>query len=80
MTTADLLAEIEVFLARQNERPGVRMTESTFGRLAVNDGKFVGRLRDGKGITLDTLEKARAFMARREPDASSPLSVVGAHP
>lgn len=58
MTSADLLAEIAAFLAR----PDVHMTETTFGRLAVNDGKFVGRLRDKGGLTLRTLEKARAFM------------------
>ena len=32
------------------------IAESTFGLRAVNDGKFVGRLRAGKGITLSTLK------------------------
>lgn len=58
MTSEDLLAEIDSFLAR----PDVGITETTFGRLAVNDGKFVGRLRDGKGLTLATAEKVRAFI------------------
>ena len=31
------------------------MAESTFGRRAVNDGKFVARLRDGARITPETL-------------------------
>jgi hypothetical protein len=39
------------------------MAESTFGRLAVNDGKFVSRLRDGARITPETLERVTAFMA-----------------
>ena len=33
------------------------MAESTFGRRAVNDGKFVARLRDGARITPETLER-----------------------
>lgn len=39
------------------------VAESTFGRLAVNDGKFVNRLRDGGRITTLTLERVRAYMA-----------------
>src|SRR5580658_1793846 len=37
--------------------------ESTFGRLAVNDGKLVSRLRDGAKITTGTLDKVRAYLA-----------------
>ena len=33
------------------------MAESTFGRHAVNDGKFVARLRDGARITPQTFER-----------------------
>src|SRR5438105_5371524 len=43
------------------------IAESTFGRLAVNDGKLVGRLRLGGRVTTDTAERVRAFIAR-EPD------------
>jgi len=39
------------------------VAETTFGRLAVNDGKFVSRLRDGRRITTATLERVRAFIA-----------------
>ncbi len=39
------------------------LAESTFGRLAVNDGKFVGRLRDGGRITPRTLDRVRAYIA-----------------
>src|SRR4051794_10467103 len=43
------------------------IAESTFGRLAVNDGKLVGRLRLGGRVTTDTAERVRAFIAR-QPD------------
>jgi hypothetical protein len=33
------------------------IAETTFGRFSVNDGKLIARLRDGKSITLDTLQK-----------------------
>ena len=36
--------------------------ESTFGRLVVNDGKLVSRLRDGARITTGTLDKVRAYL------------------
>ena len=39
------------------------LAESTFGRLAVNDGKFVARLRDGGRITPRTLDRVRAYIA-----------------
>ena len=38
--------------------------ESTFGRLVVNDGKLVSRLRDGARITTGTLDKVRAYLSR----------------
>src|SRR5260370_23841973 len=40
------------------------MAESTFGRRAVNDGKFVARLRDGARITPETLERVTGFLER----------------
>ena len=40
------------------------MAESTFGRRAVNDGKFVARLRDGARITPETLARINAFMGQ----------------
>jgi hypothetical protein len=39
------------------------MAESTFGRRAVNDGKFVNRLRYGGKVNDETAERVRAFMA-----------------
>ncbi|MBV9152253.1 MAG: hypothetical protein JO204_10815, partial [Alphaproteobacteria bacterium] len=41
------------------------IAESTFGRLAVNDGKLVSRLRLGGRVTAETAERARAFIADR---------------
>src|SRR5260370_29599828 len=41
--------------------------ESTFGRLVVNDGKLVSRLRDGARITTGTLDKVRAYMSEHRP-------------
>ena len=46
-------------------RAGV--AESTFGRLVVNDGKFVSRLRDGGRITTGTLERVRGYISAHRP-------------
>ena len=46
--------------------------ESTFGRLVVNDGKLVSRLRDGARITTGTLDKVRAYLT--EHRTASPLA------
>ncbi|RTL50757.1 MAG: hypothetical protein EKK40_11625 [Bradyrhizobiaceae bacterium] len=43
------------------------MAESTFGRRAVNDGKLVHRLREGKRITVDTLDRIKAFLGDNAP-------------
>ena len=59
-TISDLLADIDAFL-REKE-----MAETTFGRHAVNDGKFVGRLRAGAGVTIATLERVRAYLAAEQ--------------
>lgn len=56
---AALLTEIETFTREAS------MAETTFGRLAVNDGKFVARLRDRRNITFATAEKVRGFIAAR---------------
>ncbi len=54
-----LLDSISEFCRRAN------MAESTFGRRAVNDGKFVARLRDGARITPETLERVSVFLISR---------------
>src|SRR3954464_11735941 len=45
--------------------------ESTFGRLVVNDGKLVSRLRDGAKITTGTLDKVRAYLTEHRPASSA---------
>lgn len=54
---AELLTEIESYLAKRGD-----MAETTFGRMAVNDGKLVGRLRAGRNMTLATIERTRQFI------------------
>src|ERR1700756_2803862 len=50
-----------------------RMAESTFGRLAVNDGKLVSRLRLGGRVTTTTVERVQAVIAREpEPSVNGP--------
>src|SRR5581483_7685296 len=43
--------------------------ESTFGRLVVNDGKLVSRLRDGARITTGTLDKVRNYLSEHRSAA-----------
>ncbi|HEV3010975.1 MAG TPA: hypothetical protein VGX52_18260, partial [Burkholderiales bacterium] len=53
-----LLGSISEFCRRTG------MAESTFGRRAVNDGKFVARLRDGARVTPETLQRVNLFMVK----------------
>src|SRR5487761_1829309 len=64
MDSQSLLHEISGYCRR------VGMAESTFGRLAVNDGKLVSRLRFGGRVTVETVERVRDFMVRHKPDAA----------
>lgn len=50
-----------------------RIKETTFGRLAVNDGKFVGRLRSGKQVTLKTVDRVYLFIGDNPPAARKRL-------
>ena len=55
------------------------MAESTFGRRAVNDGKFVARLRDGARVTPETLQRVNAVHLeerRRRARATSPPELL----
>jgi hypothetical protein len=67
-----LIEEIEGFCRRHG------MAESTFGKQVVNDGKFVGRLRDGKRVTTATVARVRRYLHEREDPArgAAPLSRV----
>jgi siroheme synthase len=49
-----------------------RACKSTFGRRAANDGKLVHRLREGKRITVDTLERIQAFLGDGVPVITVP--------
>src|ERR1700729_3564710 len=61
MKNDQILAQISEFCRNAD------MAESTFGRRAVNDGKLVHRLREGKRITIDTLERIQAYIAAALP-------------
>ena len=64
-----LIEDIETFCRRHG------MAESTFGKQVVNDGKFVGRLRDGKRVTTVTVARVRRFLTERaaQPARGAPL-------
>jgi hypothetical protein len=57
LETTTLLDEISDFCRRNG------VAESTFGRLAINDGKLMTRLRTGGRVTEETQARVRAFMA-----------------
>lgn len=77
-----LIGEIEAYCRQHG------LAESTFGRIAVNDGKFVSRLRAGRGVTARTIARVRAFMGHPETaegdafprDASSSDTPAGKAP
>ena len=64
----DLVDEIEAYCRDAG------IAETTFGRIVVNDGKFVGRLREGKGVTTATVDRVRRFLAENgaAPGAGTP--------
>jgi len=53
-----LLDSITTFCKQQ------KIAESTFGRRAVNDGKFVSRLRNGSRVTPETWERVSRFIGK----------------
>src|SRR5215813_7401826 len=60
-TSEEILGEIREFCR------ATQTAESTFGRLVVDDGKLVSRLRDGAKITTGTLDKVRAYLSEHRP-------------
>ena len=70
----ELLREIDAFVNANG------MAETTFGRLATNDGKLVARLRGGKGITTGTVEKIRSYIRDNGPGSAASLSSSAANP
>lgn len=64
MRSEDLLDEISDYCRR------TKVAESTFGRLAVNDGKLVSRLRGGGRVTAETVSRVRTFISENlDPDS-----------
>ena len=57
MRSADLLDEISDYCRK------TKVAETTFGRLAVNDGKLVSRLRGGGRVTAETVSRVRTFIS-----------------
>src|SRR5260370_41703522 len=66
MKNEEILSRISEFCRQAG------MAESTFGRRAVNDGKLVHRLREGKRITIDTLDRIQAYIAASMPGGVPP--------
>ena len=58
---------------------GAGMAESTFGRHAVNDGKFVARLRFGGRVTTHTAARVRLFIARGANMHTADTETVDTH-
>ena len=57
-----LLEQIEHYCQTAN------IAESTFGFLAVNDGKLCSRLRGGKDVTLATAQKIQSYISQKMSD------------
>ena len=72
----ELVGEIEAYCRESG------IAETTFGRIAVNDGKFVGRLRDGKGVTTATVDRVRRFLVENggAPPGPEPSAVAAIPP
>src|ERR1700749_2591254 len=75
MKNDQLLAQISEYCRQAG------MAESTFGRRAVNDGKLVARLREGKRITTDTLDRIRVFLGDGLPgEGATPTPPIRSPP
>ena len=62
---ARLIRDMERFCLRH------RISETTFGKLALNDGKFVSRVRSGGNITLHTMARAHAYVRRANTEPAA---------
>ena len=65
--TRALLAQIDHACRR------LKMAQSTFGRLAVNDGKLVSRLQDGGRVTMSTVERVHRFIEEQSGASATAL-------
>jgi SAM-dependent methyltransferase len=70
MDASTLLEDIGAYCRRTG------MAETTFGRLAVNDGKFVDRLRSGGRVTSATLARVQGYIATNVAGATGRGVVV----
>lgn len=67
MSTRDkLLAEIDAYLAASG------INQSDFGERAMGNRSFVARLRHGMNITIESMDKVRAWMASHPLDRPTP--------
>src|SRR5579871_1295704 len=73
-TSDQILSEIRDYCR------ATQTAESTFGRLVVNDGKLVSRLRDGARITTGTLDKVRSYLSEHRGAVSSRPGEPAAQP
>jgi hypothetical protein len=73
VTSESLLKEISEYCR------DVGMAESTFGRLAVNDGKLVSRLRFGGRVTTDTVQRVRDFIGRAPEPEGRRVAAAGSN-
>lgn len=65
--TSPLIDALLARIAAEGARSG--LSESTISSLAVRDGKFVERLRNGRTITVATYEKFMAWLDTRAAEA-----------
>ena len=56
-----------------------KMAESTFGRLSVNDGKFVSRLRNGARVTPETWSRVNKYIADNGGETISEIAPATLH-
>lgn len=59
--TTQLLSDIERFNARYG------ISDTTFGKMSVNDGHLVHEIRKGRDLRASQIERIRAFMVDYRP-------------
>ena len=72
-TSSSLLESITAFCRE------AKIAESTFGRLSVNDGKFVSRLRNGSRVTPETWDRVRKFIKSQGGDLPARVEARDLH-
>ncbi len=67
-----LISVVDAFLARSRMKPG------NFGLGAVNDAKFVGRLKSGQNVKLANADRVLAYIAEQEKSFDQPTAPASA--